>query len=63
MTHPDILSTERYGYVRRQSKEESIGTCKLCGSDIFDGDEYVESYDGIFCDMDCCHGFYGIGEH
>lgn len=61
MTHPDIISAERYGYAQHQLKEhELIDVCDRCGSDIFNGDEYVESYDGIFCDMECCHKYYGI---
>lgn len=61
MTHPDIEYVERYGYTRRQLEDSMpIGVCERCGSDIYKGDEHVESYDEIFCDMECCHKYYGI---
>ncbi|MCI5892247.1 MAG: hypothetical protein MRZ66_02430 [Clostridiales bacterium] len=61
MTHPDIEYVERYGYTRLQLKDSMpIGVCNRCGSDIYKGDEHVESYDEIFCDMECCHKYYGI---
>ena len=60
MTHPDILAAERYGYPKWNMPPDPIGQCSRCGSDIFDGDEHVESYDEIFCDMECCHKYYEI---
>lgn len=45
----------------RYLRANEIDVRDRCGSDIFNGDEYVESYDGIFCDMECCHKYYGIG--
>lgn len=62
MTHPDILEVQRYGYVRSGSaKAKPIGVCLFCGSDVFrDGDEHIKSFDGIFCNRDCCRSYYEI---
>lgn len=62
MTHPDIRFAERYGYPpERLPRTRQIGVCLYCGSEIYGGPEgYVKSFDGLFCDMDCCHNYYEI---
>ena len=60
--HPDIVSVNRTGYPRDwfRHDREIIGECRFCNEKITDGYEHVESCDGMFCDMDCCHSFYDI---
>ncbi len=61
MTHPDILITERFGYVDYPKNAVKIGECHYCGANLYDDNiESVESIDGRFCDIDCCHEFYEI---
>lgn len=60
MTHPDILTMERLGYLPRSRDPEKLGVCRYCESEIFDTDEPVESRDGLFCSMDCCREYYEI---
>ena len=62
MDHPDIKYVERYGYTREQmTNRRPVGVCLFCGNDILRGREgYVKSFDGLFCDMDCCHSYYEI---
>lgn len=60
MTHPDIENVERYGYVKNDIRRP-IGVCLFCGSDIFkDGEKHLRSFDGVFCDEECCHSYYEI---
>ena len=60
MTHPDIKFVERYGYTKSElARTKPIGVCLFCGSDIASG-EYVKSFDGLFCNLDCCHSYYEI---
>lgn len=60
MTHPDIKFIERYGYPpERLRYSRPVGVCLCCGSDIYGG-SYVKSFDGLFCDMECCHNYYEI---
>ena len=62
MDHPDIKYVERYGYTRQELPyRRPIGVCMFCGSDIVsDSDGYVKSFDGLFCDIECCHSYYEI---
>ncbi len=61
MTHPDILMTERYGTLDPQEESVKIGECVNCGNSLYDrSPESVQSRDGFFCDMDCCHDYYEI---
>lgn len=60
MTHPDIESVERYGYTDK-NRCMPCGVCLFCGSDIYkDGERHIKSFDGMFCDEDCCHSYYEI---
>lgn len=62
MTHPDIENVERYGCVKRDAfRDRPIGVCLFCGSDIYkDGERHFKSFDGVFCDKECCHSYYEI---
>ncbi len=62
MEHPDIQYLQKYGYTRSElRRDKPIGNCLFCGSDIVrSGGGYVKSFDGLFCDMDCCHSYYEI---
>ena len=37
-----------------------IGECLYCESNIYESSDTVESTDGMFCDIDCCHEYYEI---
>lgn len=60
MTHPDILTTERLGSLYHEDSAEKIGECLYCEATVYDSADAVESVDGLFCDMECCHEYYGI---
>ncbi|MBE5039227.1 hypothetical protein [Ructibacterium gallinarum] len=61
MTHPDILTMEKLGYLPPESAPHKIGYCLYCDEPLFEGDtELTESTDGMFCSMDCCHEYYEI---
>lgn len=62
MTHPDITEVQRYGYLKHNvSADKPIGVCLFCGSDVFrDGEEHVKSFDGVFCNRECCQSYYEI---
>ena len=61
MTHPDIVRMERLGRLNPEAPVQWIDTCQYCGAELYDdGLAMVESTDGRFCDMDCCHGYYEI---
>ena len=60
--HPDIRAAERTGYPCGYKSIELVGHCMFCCEDIPEGRRYVESFDGIFCDMECCHEYYEIEE-
>jgi len=57
----DIGCFKRYGY--SGGGEEETQRCLFCGSDVFPSLPHVESDDGIFCDMECCHNYYRISEY
>ena len=71
MTHPDIDFVERHGYTREQMNflkravglKRTVGVCKECGCVIPEGDAYIKSADGVFCNIDCCHDYYEIEEY
>ncbi len=62
MDHPDIRYIERYGYTKESLQESRpVGVCLFCGSDIYkDGSQHIRSFDGLFCDLECCHSYYEI---
>ena len=62
MTHPDIKYIERYGYTRGElERGRPVGICLFCGSEVFQGDEgFIKSFDGLFCNSECCHNYYEI---
>ena len=61
MTHPDILKMERFGGLNPNTVPRIIGECQYCGTELYDDmPELVKSADGLFCEMDCCHEYYGI---
>ncbi len=61
MTHPDILKMERFGELEPTAQPRRIGECSYCGTLLYDHmGEVLESTDGLFCDMDCCHSYYEI---
>ncbi len=64
MTHPDIDFVERHGYTREQMNflTGPVGVCKECGCVIPEGDAYIKSTDGVFCNIDCCRDYYEIEE-
>lgn len=61
MTHPDILKMERFGELESAPQPRRIGECSYCGNLLYDHmGEIMESTDGMFCDIDCCHSYYEI---
>lgn len=61
MTHPDILKMERYGALEAVEEPRRIGECLFCGASLYDQmTDWVESAEGLFCDLDCCHSYYEI---
>ena len=64
MTHPDIDFVERHGFTRAELPyTRPIGVCLFCGNDIVRTREgHVKSFDGLFCNMECCHSYYEIDE-
>lgn len=62
MTHPDIKNVEKYGYTYSELKYyKPLGVCAFCGSDVFsDGEVHVKSFDGVFCNSECCNNYYEI---
>lgn len=62
MTHPDILTVEKFGNLYRERAAEKIGCCLYCDEAVYDSGEAVESKDGLFCNMDCLSEFYEIRE-
>lgn len=64
MTHPDIIEAQRLGYPEREfDAHRPFGVCLFCGSDIYhDGNEHYKSFDGVFCDRECCRSYYEIAE-
>ncbi len=60
MTHPDILTIEKFGSLYNECPAEKIGSCLYCGETVYDGTEAVESKDGLFCDMGCLCEYYEI---
>lgn len=59
--HPDIRAAELTGYPAGYRFPKPVGQCLYCGDDIIEGD-CVKSFDGMFCDMECCHNYYEIKE-
>ena len=60
MTHPDIIDAELYGS-HYETDANKIGECLYCEDDVYDDNgDVVSSADGLFCDIDCCHEYYGI---
>ncbi len=67
LTHPDIIAAEKTGNTsnaRKEPEPEVVGECGYCGKTLYDCFEHVKSLeeDEIFCDMDCCHDYFGIEE-
>lgn len=60
MTHPDILTINRFGTLNPERLHDKIGRCLYCDTNIYESAEVIQSNDGIFCDMDCCREYYGI---
>ena len=58
--HPDIRAAELTGYPAGFRFSKPVGQCLYCGEYI-EGD-YVKSFDGMFCNMECCHNYYEIKE-
>lgn len=59
MTHPDILTMERFGELEPIREPRQIGECCYCGAPLYENmTELAESTDALFCDMDCCHAYY-----
>ena len=62
MTHPNIRCCEDTGYsLYEQYRLQPVGKCLYCGN-VITNEGYIKSFDGIFCDMDCCHYYYEIEE-
>lgn len=62
MTHPTIRCCEDTGYPPyEQYRFQPVGKCLYCGNVITD-EAHIKSFDGIFCDMDCCRNYYEIKE-
>lgn len=61
MTHPDIEKMERFGTLNPNRIPQLAGFCAECGTELWDDmPELVQSVDGMFCDMECCHEYYRI---
>lgn len=61
MTHPDIVKMEKFGCLDPETPLRRIGNCLCCGEELYDdGLALVESTDGIFCSLACCHEYYEI---
>ena len=52
MTHPDIVKTERDGFLG--SVPKIVGVCVECGWQIEEGDTYYDDCNGsVFCSLEC----------
>ncbi len=60
MTHPEIITMEKTGIPYSADEKIKIGECLYCESNIYESSDTVESTDGMFCDIDCCHEYYEI---
>jgi hypothetical protein len=61
MTDPDILKMERFGTLNPDAQIRKVGECLYCGEALYDDmPEIMESTDGKFCDLACCHEYYEI---
>ena len=61
MTHPDILTIERFGYLHPESEPVVVGYCCQCGQPLYDDEENLEDEDGLlWCDTDCLMKYYGV---
>lgn len=62
VTHPDILTIEKFGSLYNEASSEMIGRCLYCEGAVYEGTDAVESRDGMFCDMSCLCEYYEIHE-
>ena len=58
MTHPDILTIEKFGGLNPKRFAERTGYCINCGRQVCE--DAVLSKDGVFCNMECLHEYYEI---
>ncbi len=58
MTHPDILTVERFGRLNPKYFAEKHEICINCGRQVCE--DKVLSKDGAFCNMECLYEYYEI---
>ena len=61
--HPDIRAAELTGYPAGYRFPKVINHCLYCGEDITDRGRHIKSFDGLFCDIDCCRAYYEIEDY
>ena len=58
MTHPDILTVEKFGGLNPRRLAEKPERCINCEGLVCE--DKVFSRDGVFCSMECVHEYYEI---